>query len=49
MNFKDLKPFMIIGLIFALIVIVYLLISPYQNCKRDVDLNNGFCIKYTSW
>ena len=32
----------------AVILILYFIMSPYQNCKRD-GRSGSFCISNTSW
>ena len=31
----------------AVVLILYFVMSPYQNCKRDSG--SSFCMKYTTW
>ena len=46
------SPYVVIGFVFFLLVILYYIVSPLQNCKRNWD-NDAVCYnkKYTdiSW
>ena len=46
----DKKPFIIIGAIVVALIILYYVVSPYQNCKRNVpNLSPRGCMANTSW
>ena len=47
---KELKIFLIklIG-VFIVIVILYFVMSPYQNCLRDDDVVDSRCSQRTNW
>ncbi len=40
--------FIRVGFIFVVIVALYFLMSPYQNCVRDNPKTRG-CVQVTSW
>ena len=44
----DIKPFLIIGAIFVALVVLYYIVSPYQNCMREAGAF-GICLGKTSW
>jgi len=43
------KNFLVrVGVVFISILILYFIISPYQNCMWERD-NSFFCTKNTNW
>jgi len=43
-------PLTIVGAVFVAAVILYFLISPYQNCVREFGSDGrNYCFKNTAW
>lgn len=40
--------FVRVGVVFISILILYFIISPYQNCMREIDRHFS-CIRTTNW
>ena len=51
MENKDLlkSPLFLIIAAVILILILYFIMSPYQICKRETDIQNKYCIVNTNW
>ena len=51
MENKDLlkSPLSLILVAGIVILILYFIMSPYQNCKREGTLRTFTCVKETSW
>jgi hypothetical protein len=50
---KDMKDFLIkLGVVFVLLLVIYYITSPYQNCIRDEKVDyftSDFCYDVTNW
>ena len=44
----ELKIWQVLVLAHVLLIILYFVVSPYQNCKRDMS-SKGWCFKSTNW
>lgn len=49
MSLDPKNPFHILVAILASILILYYIISPYQNCLRDSSFTESGCVRHTSW
>ena len=43
------SPLVLIIATGILILILYFIMSPYQNCMKDGATTNNACIRHTSW
>ena len=43
------SPSFLITVIGIALLILYFIMSPYQNCKRDTNFSASQCIVRTSW
>jgi len=43
------NPIVILFVAFIFLIVLYYIVSPYQNCIRFDDINPFQCLKVTSW